>query len=49
MELTQAPGLSAYNRAERKMFHLSKELSGDMGTISLILIRFGCFFSQLQR
>ena len=26
--LTQAPGLSAYNRAERKMFHLSKELSG---------------------
>ena len=28
IEITQAPGLSAYNRAERKMFHLSKELSG---------------------
>ena len=28
IELTQAPGLSAYNRAERKMYHLSKELSG---------------------
>ena len=28
IDLTQAPGLSAYNRAERKMFHLSKELSG---------------------
>ena len=25
IELTQAPGLSAYNRAERKMYHLSKE------------------------
>ena len=28
IELTQAPGLSAYNRAERKMFHLSKEITG---------------------
>ena len=28
IELTQAPGLSSYNRAERKMYHLSKELSG---------------------
>ena len=28
IELTQAPGLSAYNRAERKMFHLSKAISG---------------------
>ena len=28
IELTQAPGLSAYNRAERKMYHLSKELFG---------------------
>ena len=28
IELTQAPGLSAFNRAERKMYHLSKELSG---------------------
>ena len=28
IEVTQAPGLSAYNRAERKMYHLSKELSG---------------------
>ena len=28
IEITQAPGLSAYNRAERKMFYLSKELSG---------------------
>ena len=26
--VTQAPGLSAYNRAERKMYHLSKELAG---------------------
>ena len=28
IDLTQAPGLSAYNRAERKMYHLSKELAG---------------------
>ena len=28
IELTQAPGLSAYNRAERKMFHRSKAMTG---------------------
>lgn len=28
MELTQAPGLSAYNRAERRMYHLSRALTG---------------------
>ena len=28
IEVTQAPGHSAFNRAERKMFHLSKEMSG---------------------
>ena len=28
IELTQAPGHSAFNRAERRMFHLSKEMSG---------------------
>ena len=28
MEVTNAPGLSAYNRAERKMFPLSKALTG---------------------
>ena len=28
VELTQAPGLSAYNRAERKMYQLSKEITG---------------------
>ena len=28
IELTQAPGLSAYNRAERRMFHLSKQMAG---------------------
>ena len=28
IEVTNAPGLSAYNRAERRMYHLSKELTG---------------------
>ena len=28
IEINQAPGLSAFNRAERKMYHLSKELTG---------------------
>ncbi len=28
IEVTNAPGLSAYNKVERKMFHLSKELTG---------------------
>ena len=28
IEMTQAPGHSAFNRAERKMYHLSKEMSG---------------------
>ena len=28
IEVTNAPGLSAFNKVERKMFHLSKELTG---------------------
>ena len=28
IEVTNAPGLSAYNRAERRMYPLSKELTG---------------------
>ena len=28
IEVTNAPGLSAYNRAERRMYHLSKQLTG---------------------
>ena len=28
IEVTQAPGLSAYNRAERRMYHLSRALTG---------------------
>ena len=32
IEVTQAPGHSAFNRAERKMFHLSKEMSGLVST-----------------
>ena len=28
MEVTNAAGLSAYNKAERRMYHLSKELTG---------------------
>ena len=28
LEVTNAPGLSAYNKVERKMYHLSKELTG---------------------
>ena len=27
IEVTNAPGLSAYNRCERRMYHLSKEMT----------------------
>ena len=28
MEMTNAPGLSAFNKVERRMYHLSKQLTG---------------------